>query len=206
MVHGGALNDPLDIYQQWPGFFAAAAGLVRLSGRGPLPYSNWSELFFQALNALVLLAIARRLYPGHRVVPYITVLLFETATWEGQIYYSPQTTAFLLALLFQFFLLPLLEPARLRKPFRYRNWLSVSPLDAPEQEWISSAGMALRVAGLVILFGSITITHQLSPYVVFTGVVVLWALGILRHPLLVLTLTIIVVTYSSAPPGSSRPE
>src|SRR5450755_1416623 len=195
VVHGGALNDPLDIYQQWPGFFAAAAGLVRLSGRGPLSYSNWAELFFAALNALVLFAIARRLYPDHRVVPYIAVLIFETATWEGQIYYSPQTTAFLLALLFQFFLLPLLEPARLRRPFLYRNWLSVSPLDTPGQEWIDTAGMAARMVGLVALFVALTITHQLSPYVVFAGVVGLWALGILRHPLLVLTLTIIVVIY-----------
>ena len=195
VVHGGALNDPLDIYQQWPGFFAAAAGLVRLSGRGPLSYSNWAELFFAALNALVLFAIARRLYPGHRVVPYITVLIFETATWEGQIYYSPQTAAFLLALLFQFFLLPLLEPARLRRPFLYRNWLSISRLDAPAQEWIGTAGMAVRMAGLVTLFVALTITHQLSPYVVYAGVVGLWALGILRHPLLVLVLTIIVVIY-----------
>jgi len=195
VVHGGALNDPLDIYQQWPGFFAAAAGLVRLSGRGPLSYSNWAGLFFAALNALVLFAIARRLYPGHRVVPYITVLIFETATWEGQIYYSPQTTAFLLALLFQFFLLPLLEPARLRRPFLYRNWLSISPLDTPGQEWINTAGMVARVVGLIALFVALTITHQLSPYVVFAGVVCLWALGILRHPLLVLILTIIVVIY-----------
>ena len=125
IVHGGALNDRFDIYQQWPGFFAAAAGLVRLSGRTSLSYSNWAQLFFEALNAVVLFAIARRFSQGNRVVPYLTVLLFETANWEGQFYYSPQTTAFLLALLFQFFLLPLLEPTRLRRLFMHRRWLSV---------------------------------------------------------------------------------
>ncbi len=32
----------------------------------------------------------------------MTALLFFTVNWEGQFYYSPQSTAFLLALLFQF--------------------------------------------------------------------------------------------------------
>ena len=117
IVHGGALNDSADIYQQWPGFFAAAAGLVRLSGKSPMAYANWAQLFFEVLDAIVLFAIAHRLAPRHRTVPYITVLLFTTANWEGQFYFSPQTFAFLLVLLFQFFLLPLLEPARLRRPF-----------------------------------------------------------------------------------------
>ncbi len=75
VVGGGALRDPLDVYQQWPGFFTAAAGLVRLSGRSPLTYSNWAQLFFEALNAVTIFAIARRLSPRHRAVPYVTVLL-----------------------------------------------------------------------------------------------------------------------------------
>ena len=66
MVHGGALSDPLDVYQQWPGFFAAAAALVRLSGRSPLAYSNWAQLFFEMLNAVVIFAIARRFSQGHQ--------------------------------------------------------------------------------------------------------------------------------------------
>jgi hypothetical protein len=196
MVHGGALRDPLDIYQQWPGFFAAAAGLVRLSGRGPLAYSNWAQLFFEVLNAVVLFAIARRFSQGHRVVPYVTVLLFETVNWEGQIYYSPQTTTFLLALLFQFFLLSLLEPARLRRPFLRLRWLSVPQLDIQGKERIDAVGIAARTVGLVAVFGALTITHQLSPYFIFAGVACLWALGVLRHPLVVLTLPIMLVGWA----------
>lgn len=50
IFHGGALNNPLDIYQQWPGFFAAAAGLVRLSGRSELSFANWAQLFSRRLT------------------------------------------------------------------------------------------------------------------------------------------------------------
>ena len=197
VVHGGALKDPLDIYQQWPGFFAAAAGLVRLSGQGPLGYSNWAQLCFQALNAVVIFAIARRFSHGHRVVPYVTVLLFETANWEGQFYYSPQTTAFLLALMFQFFLLSLLEPARLRRWFHCRRWLSIPPpLQIQGEERINAIGMATRGAGLVAVFGAIVITHQLTPYAVFAGVAALWALGVFRHPSVMIILAIVVIGYT----------
>jgi hypothetical protein len=196
VFQGGALNDKLDIYQQWPGFFAAAAGLVRLSGRGPLSYSNWSQLFFETLNAVVIFAIARRFSKGHRAVPYVAVLLFETANWEGQFYYSPQTTALLLALSFQFFLLPLLEPDRPRRLFRHQSWLKFFPLGIEGEEQIDAVGMAARIIGLVAVFGAITITHQMSPYIVFVGIAGLWALGAFRHPLVMLTLAIMLVGYA----------
>ena len=193
LVHGGALNDPLDIYQQWPGFFAGAAGLVRLSGLSPLAYANWAELFFEALNSIVLFAIARRLSRHHQLVPYITVLLFLTINWEGQEYFSPQTMAFELSLLFQFFLLSLLEPARLRRPSQ--RWLSIPELSIQGGERIGSLGLTARVIGLIAIFCAIVVTHQLSPYMVFAGVAGLWVLGVLRHPLIMLALAIMLVGY-----------
>jgi hypothetical protein len=197
IVHGGALKDPLDIYQQWPGFFAAAAGLVHLSGREPLSYANWAQLFFQALNAVVIFAIARRFSQGRQVVPYVTVLLFETAAWEGQFYFSPQTTAFLLTLLFQFFLLPLLEPARVRSWFKRRRWLRLSvPLDIEGEKRPGAVGTAVRVVGLVAVFGAGVITHQLSPCIIFVGVAALWVLGVLRRLPVVLALAIALVGYT----------
>jgi hypothetical protein len=195
IVHGGALKDSYDIYQQWPGFFASAAGLVRLSGRGPLAYSNWSQLFFEALNALVIFAIARRLSPGHPVVPYITVLLFETVNWEGQFYYSPQTTAFLMVLLFQFFLLPLLEPSRPRWSFLRARWTDTPQLEIPVKERIGAVGEAVRIVGLSAVFGAIIVTHQLSPYIALAGFVGLWVLGVMRRPLIIVTLGVTLIIY-----------
>ncbi len=199
VVHGGALNDRFDVYQQWPGFFAAAAGLVRLSGRSPLTYANWAELFFEALNAVTLFAIAQRFSRRHRIIPYVTVLLYITANWEGQEYYAPQTLAFQLSLSFQLFLLPLLEPERLRRPFRKLRWLIVPPLvtqmEIRGERQLTSVGRVARAVGIVALFGAIMVTHQLSPYIVFAGVAVLWILGVLRHRPVVLVLLAMVVIY-----------
>lgn len=196
VAHGGALKDPLDIYQQWPGFFAAAAWLVRLSGRGSLSYSNWAQLFFEILNGVVIFAIARRFSGGRQIVPYLAVLLFETANWEGQFYYSPQTTAFLLALLFQFFLLPLLEPSRLRRLFGRWRWLTSSPpLALQGEDRTDAIGVTARAIAVMGLFAAITVTHQLSPYIVFAGVFGLWVLGVLRRPLLVLALAATIIAY-----------
>lgn len=195
IVHGGALKNPLDIYQQWPGFFAAAAALARLSGRGPLSYSNWAQLFFEALDAVVIFAIARHFAQGNRALPYVAVLLFETANWEGQFYYSPQTTAFSLTLLFQFFLLPLLEPTRLR-PFLNRRWFGIGEFGIVGNEEISKFEVWMRITGLIVIFGAIMITHQMSPYVVLVGVIGLWLLGVFRRWATLSILALMLATYA----------
>ncbi len=199
VFHGGPLNDPTDVYQQWPGFFAAGAALVRLSGRSPLTYANWDGLLFEALNAVTLFIIARRFSGGRRIVPYIAVLLYITADWEGQEYYSPQTLAFELSLLFQFLLLPLLEPERLRRLFLYRGWLSVPPLairmNILDGQRVTALGSRVRVVGLALLFAAIIVTHQLSPYIVFAGIAALFLLGVLRHRVLLVALIIMLAAY-----------
>jgi hypothetical protein len=195
MVHGGALKDQLDIYQQWPGFFAAAADLVHLSGLSSLATGNWPHLFFEAIDSVVVFAIARRMVPWHRAVPYITTLLFFTANWEGQFYFSPQSTAFLLAILFQFFLLPSLEVERLRRPFRKWRSLHIPPLETQGEGRSTAVSKAAQGAGLIALFTAIVITHQMSPYIVLAGVLSLWVLGVLRQPFLILILTAIALCY-----------
>ena len=192
---GGALNDKLDVYQQWPGFFAAAAALVRLSGRGPLAYSNWAELLFQALNSVVIFAIARRFSQGNYIVPFAAVLLYVTIDWEGGQYYAPQTLAFLLTLAFQYFLLPLLEPARLRRPFSSLRWLRIPQLDFSHGMYIHKSRGAVRSFGLATIFVAIIIVHQLSPYMVFAGVIGLWVVGVLRRPLFILLLAAMLAAY-----------
>jgi hypothetical protein len=194
VFHGLPLNDPADVYQQWPGFFASAAGLERLSGRSDLSFANWAQLFFEALDAVVLFAIARRLVPDHPAVPYVTVALFVTANWEGQFYFSPQSAAFLLALLLQFIALPMIEPERLRRLFR-RHWLVIPQLQFTGHQRTTRAGLAARGVGFTGLFAAIEVTHQLSPLMVFGGLACLWILGVIRQPAVMVVLLVITVGY-----------
>lgn len=185
IVQGKPLTDPLDIYQQWPGFFAAGAALVRLSGRAAMSYSNWAKLFFMLLSSAALFAIARRFAEGKRLVPYVTVVLFSTATWEGQFYYSPQTIAFLLALLLQFLLVPLLVGGRLRRPILRLSWLEPPALTVEGEDRITPARQGVRIAGIAALFLAIVVTHQLTPFMLLGGILCLWLLGVLRNSLVV---------------------
>lgn len=195
LVHGGALRNPYDIYQQWPGFFAAAAELARISGSSPMASGNWAHLFFEALCSIVIFAAARIFAPRNRAVPYVTALFFFTINWEGQYYYSPQSTAFLLALLFQFFLLSSLEPERLRRPFRNWSWLRIPSLEIRGQGQSSGVGSVAWATGLMATFGAIVVTHQMSPALVLAEVGCLWLLGILRRPITILSLMTIATGY-----------
>lgn len=196
ILHGGPLNDPLDVYQQWPGFFAAVAGLTRLTGESPLTYSNWAQLFFEALNAVVLFGIARRFSRGRQVIPYVTVLLFETVSWEGQFYFAPQTMAFTMTLFFLYFLLPLLETGSLRRPFASRDWLRVPPLDIAKEKWVHGVNAVPLAVGLLAVFAAITVMHQLSPYFILVSVAGLWILGVFRRTRVVAALAMVLIGYA----------
>jgi hypothetical protein len=196
IFQGGALNDKLDIYQQWPGFFAAAAGLERLAGRSPLAYSNWAQLFFVLLNGFMIYAIARRISRDHHIMPYIAVLLFETACWEGTFYYSPQTLAFTLSLAFQFFLLALLDTREIRPLFARWSWPGVPGLVLDDSESSARLTARLRAPGLVALFAAIVITHQLTPFILIGGALCLYMIGALRRPWLIAALAAVLLGFT----------
>ncbi len=88
-VHG-ALNSSIDIYQNWPGFFALAAWFDKIAGvSSPLAYAKWAQLVFE-LAALPLLYL---IYDGLSLTfrqRWMALLLYPAANWIGQDYLSPQ--------------------------------------------------------------------------------------------------------------------
>lgn len=94
----GHLNDAIDIYQNWPGFFALAGWFTKLAGTGsPLAYAKWAQLFFElaALPLLYLIYEALRLTNRQR---WTAILLYSAGNWIGQDYFSPQATGTVLSL------------------------------------------------------------------------------------------------------------
>ncbi len=86
------------VYDQWPGFFAAQAGLVRLLGVDDAArYMAWWPLVSSALLLLPLLLIYRTFTEDRRLT-WTAVWLFCVADWVGQDYFSPQSVAFVLHL------------------------------------------------------------------------------------------------------------
>jgi hypothetical protein len=96
-VHG-QLATRIDIYQNWPGFFAAAAWFDKVAGvASPLSYAKWAQLVFElaALPLLYLIYGALALPARQR---WIAVLLYSAGNWIAQDYFSPQALGTVLSL------------------------------------------------------------------------------------------------------------
>ena len=94
----GQLNSTIDIYQNWPGFFALAAWFGKVAGvSSPLAYAKWAQLVFElaALPLLYLIYDALSLTLRQR---WMALLLYPAANWIGQDYLSPQGLGTVLSL------------------------------------------------------------------------------------------------------------
>src|ERR1700744_1130553 len=94
----GKLNHTIDIYQNWPGFFALAAWFDKVAGvSSPLAYAKWAQVVFE-LAALPLLYL---IYDGLALSfrqRWMAMLLYPAANWIGQDYFSPQALGTVLSL------------------------------------------------------------------------------------------------------------
>jgi hypothetical protein len=150
-VHG-RLDSTIDIYQNWPGFFALAAWLGKVAGvASPLAYAKWAQPVFE-LAALPLLRLAYDALGLSIRQRWLALLLYPAANWVGQDYLSPQALGTL-------FSLAILAVAV--------RWLAAGPRDGPSAPgaaaWRGRAGWCGLVVGLYCV---LTATHELSPYIV----------------------------------------
>jgi hypothetical protein len=96
-VHG-QLDRHIDIYQNWPGFFAFAAWFDKVAGIStPLSYGKWVQVAFElaAIPVLYLIYDALSLSVRQR---WVAILLYSAANWIGQDYFSPQALSTVLSL------------------------------------------------------------------------------------------------------------
>jgi len=94
----GHLDRFIDIYQNWPGFFALAAWFDKVAGvASPLAYAKWAQLAFElaAIPLLYLTYTALGLSLRQR---WLAILLYSASNWIGQDYFSPQALGTLLSL------------------------------------------------------------------------------------------------------------
>lgn len=92
-----AIGD-MAVYDQWPGFFAAQATLVRLLGVDSAAHvMAWWPLVSGLMLLLPLLLLYRTFTEDRRLI-WTGVWIFCVANWVGQDYFSPQSVAFALHL------------------------------------------------------------------------------------------------------------
>src|SRR5690606_13578566 len=144
------------VYDQWPGFFAAQAALVRLLGvDSAAMYMAWWPLASSLMLLLPLLLIYRTFTEDRRLI-WTGVWLFFVANWVGQDYFSPQSVAFALHL----------------------GVLAVVLRRYGRSGGARRRGQAVWTAVIVVMVTAIVISHQLTPGML---VVSLLALCLLRR-------------------------
>jgi hypothetical protein len=194
----GRLNGSIDIYQNWPGFFALAAWFTKLAGLGsPLSYVKWAQLFYElaALPLLYLIYGQLRLTPRQR---FVAVMLYAACNWVGQDYFSPQAAGTLLSLGIMAMAMRWLYLAR---PVRLPPWHRLGILT------VTGAGARTRpipelpapatpvVIAILLMYFVLTFTHELSPYIIAVQLGMLAAIGALRPPWLPVALGSIAAGY-----------
>jgi hypothetical protein len=93
-VHG-SVDRSIDVYHNWPGFFALNAWLSQLTGLAPIGYAGWAQLGFGLANVAVVVFALRGLTQDARLV-WTAAWLFTVANWIGQDYLAPQAFGFVL--------------------------------------------------------------------------------------------------------------
>jgi beta-glucanase (GH16 family)/GT2 family glycosyltransferase len=178
LKHGGGVDRQVDIYNNWPGFFALNAWLSTVSGLDARTYAEWAQVFFNLANVVALRFALRGVTSNERVL-WVAPWLFLLANWVGQDYLAPQAFAFLLAIVFFGLVLRtrhgLVEPRS-----RAGRWwasrldrireavLRRSPIEEPLAPPLLSPRAAVVVGAPMYL--AMVVSHQLTPLVVLVGV------------------------------------
>lgn len=199
----GALDTQIDIYHNWPGFFALAAWFSKITGVGsPAVYAGWAPVYTNAIICLELAFIFRSL-PVERRTRWVGLFLFVPGNWVGQDYFAPQALAMVFSLAVFGMALAWLQSDRLtvvaRAASRIARWAVRAPVigrSSRDRAPLPPGRAELaRLGVLFAVFVALVVTHQLTPYAVIMGLALLATTGLIRPRWVVLALAGIAVGY-----------
>lgn len=158
----GGVDPAQGIYHRWPALFAGSATIWDVGGvTNPLSWSRWWPVLVNPVAALGVRALAERILVATRIGPvssyrlWLGAAVFAVANVLGNAYFSPQSTCFVLALV-------------------------VLLLAVPTTSSAVGRGKALRLTGLTVVAFAITVTHQLTPYLILPALFVLIVFRLIR--------------------------
>ncbi len=193
----GHLNTSIDIYQNWPGFFALAAWFDQVAGvASPLAYAKWAQLAFE-LAALPLLYVIYEALSLSLRRRWVAVLLYLASNWIGQDYLSPQAVGTLLSLGIMAMVFRWLYQGG--QPGSSGSAQGAGTADARQHaDWLSphpGARPALVCSTIVVIYFVLTFTHELSPYIVAVQLAALAVTRFLRPRWLPIALLGVAIGY-----------
>ena len=211
----GHVDQHLDIFQNWPGFFAFIAWFDNAAGvHNPIGYAKWAQLVFELLTCLMLAFVFRAL-PLTVRERWLALFFYAGSIWIAQDYLSPQALGvvfsagiFGLALTY----LPRSDEARwlswlrlrlqpignrFRHPLDPSVQVSVGSVEGADSLSIVESGGqdAAIVTAILIVYFVLVFEHELSPYVVLIQLFCLALIGRVRYRWLVIGLAAVAFGY-----------
>jgi hypothetical protein len=193
----GSTDRSIDIYQNWPGFFAANAWLARATGMDPGAYAAWAPVFFDlCLLAAVLYALGGIITNPRR--RYGVAFMWLLGSWIGQDYLAPQAMSIVLVVVVLGMVLRIGAAGGWDREPKTRLGRSADGWRSRAAEWahrlvrspaaarqvhdpprpVPALGRRDRTVGIVLILllsAAIITSHQLSPGTLLLDLVVLVA-------------------------------
>ncbi|MFD6419612.1 hypothetical protein [Streptomyces sp. NPDC060194] len=187
------LGGGMAAYDQWPGFFALNAALVRTFGvEGAASFMNWAPVAFGLLMLPVLVLLFRTFTDDWRLV-WTAVWIFQLANWVGQDYLAPQGLAFLLYLtVLTVVVRHFVRPGSVG---RLRDAAHRDPAAAAPPPPTSRRQRAFGIAVLVPLIAATNFSHQLTPVMLCATLFVLCLTRRYRNPVLLAVAALIMLVW-----------
>jgi hypothetical protein len=185
-VHG-RVDRSIDIYHNWPGFFALNAWFSEATGLAPIDYAGWAQVFFGLANIAAIVFALRGVTRDPRLL-WTAAWIFVVANWIGQEYLAPQAFGFVLVEIVIGLILRCAPPrgspptalGRLRKRMIDRaEAAALRGRPARDEEGLGhpiSPPAAVAAGALCSL--AVVVSHQLSPVMLIVSVA---ALTVLRR-------------------------
>jgi hypothetical protein len=194
LVENGWPDRSIDIYQNFPGFFAVVGVLHRVTTIPVQDLAQWAQPSFAVLNSMAVYWLAASLSRS-RVVCHGAVLLFTLGDWLGQNYFAPQAAVFPVCL---FVLGGLIRSAprgahgvRWERLGRGTAGSDPSTLPRASAFWTSWWGAVV----LVLAFTSVAVSHQISPLILIVQSIVVSVVLRPARPLLPVAFVLIELAW-----------
>jgi len=169
------IDPTIDAYFSWPGFFALSAFMTEAAGlNSTLDLIAWAPVAFNLLYLAPLVLIMRAATGDSRVV-WFGVWIFFLTNWIGQDYYAPQAYGYFIYLLIVGLLLTYFSgDGRPSWPIPDRFFAGPMAVARPRLGPLQRAGLLTMI---LLMFGALAASHQLSPFAVIGAAIVLAVLG-----------------------------
>jgi hypothetical protein len=203
----GHLNPSIDVYQNWPGFFAFAAWFDKVVGvQSPLAYAKWAQLAFELLTCLILHFVFRALPLTDRE-RWLALFLYASSIWIAQDYFSAQALGVVLSAgIFALTLTFLRRETQAKWVVKLRHRLQpIGRMVRRSPETDETALLVNRptsrvqegavLAAIGITYFVLVFEHELSPYVVLIQLGALALIGEVRRRWIALLFAAVVFGY-----------